>query len=124
MIVTGIIIDKDSSTDIFSLSLNDDYTYDLNSTTLEIINNETKEISSCEGTFLNTILPEFSYHIQIDIKEDFAHCYIKSQSEGKNGAKFDNRLINDLDFDKKLIIQEKTLIDVKELENLKSVDEK
>ena len=58
------------------------------------------------------------------IKEDFAHCYIKSQSEGKNGAKFDNKLINDLDFDKNIKIEERTLLEAKELENLKSVDNK
>ena len=124
IVVTGNIIDKDSNIDIFSLSLNENYIYNLNNISLEITNNETKEINSCDGNFLNTILPEFSYHIQIDIKEDFAHCYIKSQSEGKKGAKFDNKLINDLDFDKNIKIEERTLLEAKELENLKSVDNK
>lgn len=124
IVVTGNILDTDSNIDIFSLSLNENYIYNLNNITLEITNKETKKINSCDGNFLNTILPEFSYHVQIDIKEDSAHCYIKSQSEGENGAKFDNRLINDLDFDKKVINQEKTLIDVKELGNLKSVEGK
>lgn len=104
ILVSGNIEDKDSNTDIFSLSLDENYIYNLNSITLEITNNETKEINSCDGTFLNTILPEFSYHIQIDIKDDFTHCYIKSQSEGKNGKKFDNKLINDLNFDKNIKI--------------------
>lgn len=69
-------------------------------------------------------MPEFSYHIQIDIKDDFTHCYIKSQSEGKNGKKFDNKLINDLNFDKNIKIEEKNLIDATEFKNLKNEDGK
>lgn len=122
ILVSGNIEDKDSNTDIFSLSLDENYIYNLNNISLEITNNETKKINSCDGTFLNTILPEFSYHIQIDIKEDFAHCYIKSQSEGKNGKKFDNKLINDLNFDKNIKIEEKNLIDATEFKNLKNED--
>jgi hypothetical protein len=121
--ITGNIVDKDSDSNIFSLSLDENYIYNLNNISLEITNIETKEINSCDGNFLNTVLPEFSYHMQIDIKENFAHCYIKSQSEPKNSINIDNKLMNDLGFDKNMIIQDKTFTDEKGLENPKDIIE-
>lgn len=46
--ITGNIVDKDSDSNIFSLSLDENYIYNLNNISLEITNIETKEINSCD----------------------------------------------------------------------------
>lgn len=112
--LSGNIV-EDSKTELFSLPLNENYIYILNNITIEIINNETKKISSCNANFLNTILPEFSYYIQIDINNDSAHCYTKSQSEPKSSNNNPiKELKNDGNSDSKInmIIDEKDLKDL------------
>lgn len=116
--LSGNIV-KDSKTELFSLPLNENYIYMLNNITIEIINNETKEMSSCNGTFLNTILPEFSYYLQIDINNDSTHCYIKSQSEPKSS---DNNLLKELKNDGNLDSQINMRIDENELKELRILD--
>ena len=112
--LTGSIIEE-SKTELFSLPLDENYIYLLNDIKIEIINNETKKISSCTGNFLNTVLPEFSYYIQIDISNDSTHCYIKSQSEPKYSI---NHPLKDLKSDENLSIN----IDEKELKEFKTLD--
>ena len=112
--LSGNIV-EDSKTELFSLPLNESYIYILNNIRIEIINNETKKISSCAGNFLNTVLPEFSYYIQIDISNDSTHCYIKSQSEPKSSI---NHPLKDLKSDENLSIN----IDEKELKEFKTLD--
>lgn len=113
--LTGNIAEE-SKTELFSLPLNEKYIYILNDIILEITNNETKKISSCSGNFLNTILPEFSYYIQIDINNDSTHCYIKSQSEPKSS---NNNPIKELKNDGNTDSQINMIIDEKELKDLK-----
>lgn len=116
--LSGNIIEE-SKSELFSLPLNENYIYLLNDTTIEIINNETKRISSCSGNFLNTILPEFSYYIQIDINNDSAHCYIKSQSEPKSSI---THTLKDLKSDGNFNSQSNMIIDEKELKELNISD--
>lgn len=116
--LSGNIV-EDSKTELFSLPLNESYIYILNNTTIEIINNETKKTTSCAGNFLNTILPEFSYYIQIDINNDSAHCYIKSQSEPKSSI---NHTLKDLKSDENFNSQSNIIIDEKELKELNISD--
>ena len=100
-------------------STNENYIYALNNTTIEIINNETKKTTNCAGNFLNTIVPEFSYYIQIDINNDSAHCYIKSQSEPKSSI---NHTLKDLKNDENFNSQSNMIIDEKELKELNISD--
>lgn len=116
--LSGNIV-EDSKTELFSLPLNESYIYILNNTTIEIVNNETKKTTSCAGNFLNTVLPEFSYYIQIDISNDSAHCYIKSQSEPKSSI---NHTLKDLKSDENFNSQTNIVIDEKELKELKILD--
>lgn len=116
--LSGNIVD-DSKTELFSLPLNESYIYILNNTIIEIINNQTKRINSCSGNFLNTIVPEFSYYIQIDINNDSTHCYIKSQSEPKSNS---NNPIKELKSNGNLDSQINMIIDEKELKELKILD--
>lgn len=119
IVLTGDISDNDTNKDRFSLSLDENYIYNINDIKVEIENIEIKKIWSCNGTFLNTISPEFSYHIQVNLKNGIAECYIKSQSESNNGRELDNKLLNNLIKDKSIITKDGSLIDEKELENLK-----
>ena len=73
-------------------------------------------------SLLNTISPEFSYHIQVELKNESAECYIKSQSESNNGRELDNKLLNNLIKDKSIITKDGSLIDEKELEKFKKID--
>ena len=116
--LTGSIIEE-SKTELFSLPLDENYIYLLNDIKIEIINNETKKISSCTGNFLNTVLPEFSYYIQIDISNDSTHCYIKSQSEPKSSI---NHPLKDLKSDENFNSQSNMIIDEKELKELNISD--
>ena len=116
--LTGSIIEE-SKTELFSLPLDENYIYLLNDIKIEIINNETKKISSCAGNFLNTVLPEFSYYIQIDISNDSTHCYIKSQSEPKSSI---NHPLKDLKSDENFNSQSNMIIDEKELKELNISD--
>ncbi len=116
--LSGNIV-EDSKTELFSLPLNESYIYILNNTTIEIINNETKKTTNCAGNFLNTIVPEFSYYIQIDINNDSAHCYIKSQSEPKSSI---NHTLKDLKSDENFNSQSNIIIDEKELKELNISD--
>lgn len=116
--LSGNIV-EDSKTELFSLPLSENYIYILNNTTIEIINNETKKTTSCAGNFLNTIVPEFSYYIQIDINNDSAHCYIKSQSEPKSSI---NHTLKDLKSDENFNSQSNMIIDEKELKELNISD--
>ena len=116
--LTGSIIEE-SKTELFSLPLDENYIYLLNDIKIEIINNEIKKISSCAGNFLNTVLPEFSYYIQIDISNDSTHCYIKSQSEPKSSI---NHPLKDLKSDENFNSQSNMIIDEKELKELNISD--
>lgn len=116
--LSGNIVEN-SKTELFSLPLNENYIYALNNTTIEIINNETKKTTNCAGNFLNTIVPEFSYYIQIDINNDSAHCYIKSQSEPKSSI---NHTLKDLKNDENFNSQSNMIIDEKELKELNISD--
>ena len=115
-------MDNDTNKDKFSLSLDENYIYNINDIKVEIENIEIKKIWSCNGTFLNTISPEFSYHIQVELKNESAECYIKSQSESNNGRELDNKLLNNLIKDKSIITKDGSLIDEKELEKFKKID--
>ncbi|WP_133160995.1 hypothetical protein [Aliarcobacter cryaerophilus] len=122
IVLTGDISDNDTNKDRFSLSLDENYIYNINDIKVEIENIEIKKIWSCNGTFLNTISPEFSYHIQVNLKNGIAECYIKSQSESNNGRELDNKLLNNLIKDKSIITKDGSLIDEKELEKFKKID--
>lgn len=122
IVLTGDISDNDTNKDRFSLSLDENYIYNINDIKVEIENIEIKKIWSCNGTFLNTISPEFSYHIQVELKNESAECYIKSQSESNNGRELDNKLLNNLIKDKSIITKDGSLIDEKELEKFKKID--
>lgn len=116
--LSGNIVEN-SKTELFSLPLNESYIYILNNTTIEIINNETKKTTNCAGNFLNTIVAEFSYYIQIDINNDSAHCYIKSQSEPKSSI---NHTLKDLKSDENFNSQSNIIMDEKELKELNISD--
>lgn len=122
IVLTGDISDNDTNKDRFSLSLDENYIYNINDIKVEIENIEIKKIWSCNGTFLNTISLEFSYHIQVELKNESAECYIKYQSESNNGRELDNKLLNNLIKDKSIITKDGSLIDEKELEKFKKID--
>lgn len=123
IVVTGDISDNDTNIDDkFSLSLDESYIYNINDIKIEIENIEIKKLWSCNGTFLNTISPEFSYHIQVELKNGSEECYIKSQSESNNGRELDNKLLNNFIKDESIIIKDGTLIYKKDLEKYKKID--
>ncbi|WP_428025598.1 hypothetical protein [Arcobacter sp.] len=65
----------------FPFFFNEDYLTLTSDLDIEVTNNLTKKVNTCEGSFLDTISPEYSYYMQIDIYDDNIDCFIKSQSE-------------------------------------------
>ncbi|MCG3675291.1 hypothetical protein L5F46_10960 [Aliarcobacter butzleri] len=122
IVISGDITDKNTIIDRFILSLDENLIYNINEIRIEIENIETKKVSICEGTFLNTISPNFSYHIQVDITNDIANCHIKSQSDSQYDEKLNNKLIK-FNNGEEINIKEELSIDEKELEKLK-IDKK
>ncbi|MFX4219275.1 hypothetical protein ACOL3B_10315 [Aliarcobacter butzleri] len=118
IVISGDITDKNTIIDRFILSLDENLIYSINEIRIEIENIETKKVSICEGTFLNTISPNFSYHIQVDITNDIANCHIKSQSDLQYDEKLNNKLIKSNNGEE-INIKEELSIDEKELEKLK-----
>lgn len=118
IVISGDIIDKNTIIDRFILSLDENLIFNINDLKIEIEDIETKKVSICEGTLLNTISPNFSYHIQADITNDIANCHIKSQSDSQYDEKLNNKLIK-LNNGEEISIKEELSIDEKELEKLK-----
>ncbi|MDN5108099.1 hypothetical protein PJV93_11375 [Aliarcobacter butzleri] len=118
IVISGDIIDKNAIIDRFILSLDENFIYNINDIKIEIEDIVTKKVSICEGTFLNTISPNFSYHIQANIISDIANCYIKSQSDSQYDEKLNNKLIK-LNTGEGINIKEELSINEKELEKLK-----
>ncbi|MCT7610239.1 hypothetical protein N5U14_05230 [Aliarcobacter butzleri] len=122
IVISGDITDKNTIIDRFILSLDENLIYNINEIRIEIENIEAKKVSICKGTFLNTISPNFSYHIQVNISNNIADCYIKSQSDSQYNEKLNNKLI-ELNNDEEISVKEERLIDEKELEKL-TIDSK
>ncbi|PWE19507.1 hypothetical protein [Aliarcobacter skirrowii] len=107
--------------DRFSLSLDERYITSLNDLSIKIESLKTKEIYSCEATFLDKVSPIYSYHIQVDISNKSANCYLKSKNKLNSSIKLDSKGLNNID-DKSIKIKDKTLIDEKELQKLKKIE--
>ena len=121
VVITGDISSKNKILDRFSLSLDERYITSLNDLSIKIESLKTKEIYSCEATFLDKVSPDYSYHIQVDISNKSANCYLKSKNKLNSSTKLDSKGLNNID-DKSIKIKDKSLIDEKELKKLKKIE--
>ncbi|RXJ95224.1 hypothetical protein CRU94_05670 [Arcobacter sp. AHV-9/2010] len=121
VVITGDISSKNNILDRFSISLDERYITSLSDLSIKIENLKTKRIYSCEATFLDKVSPAYSYHIQVDISNKSANCYLKSKNKLNSSTKLDSKGLNKID-DKSIKIKDKSLIDEKELKKFKKIE--
>lgn len=121
VVITGEIYSKNTLLDRFSISLDENYVSNLSDLSIKLEDLKTKDIYSCEATFLDKVSPIYSYHIQVDISNKSANCSLKSKNELNSSIKYDSKSLDKLDR-KKFEIKDKSLISEKEILKLKKIE--
>lgn len=90
------VINNSNKKYYFLLPYNENYQEFSNELKLEFTNQKTKVKSICDGYFLDSLTPELSYFVNVEISEDYADCYIVSQSDFKENQ---NKLLNNENYE-------------------------